>query len=118
MKLTRLAIALAAPLSLQFVALPAPAYAQAPTHYERAILAGLDAPTRTAVQRRATGGNTVAGVVATMLLNNYQRVGPTTPGEAVSVVAVDFVRGTVVLRKGDETLVLHRFNTATLVIAP
>ena len=117
MKLTRLAIALAAPLSLQFVALPAPAYAQGPTHYERAILTGLDTSTRQMVQRRATGGNTVSGVVATTLLNNYQQMGPTTPGEAVSVVAIDFVRGTVVLRKG-ETLVLHRFNAATLAITP
>jgi hypothetical protein len=119
MKLARLAFALAAPLALQFTAMPAPAFAQSgPTAYERAILAGLDSPTRTEVQRRARGGDNVTGVVAIILLNNYQSAGPTSPGEAVSVVAVDFARGTVVLRKGADELVLHRFDPATLHIHP
>ena len=116
MKLSRVAIALAAPITLQFAALSAPALAQsrAPTAYERAILAELDAPTRTEVQRRATAGDNVTGVVAIILLNNYQAQGATTPGAAVSVVAVDFARGTVVLRKGPDAFELHRFDPATL----
>jgi hypothetical protein len=119
MNLSRVAFALVAPLTLQFAAVSAPALAQSsPTAYERAILTGLDAPTRREVTRRATGGDNVTGVVAIILLNNYQASGPTTAGEAVSVVAVDFARGTVVLRKGAETLVLHRFDPATLRMVP
>jgi len=119
MNLSRIAFAFAVPITLQFAALSAPAMAQAsPTAYERAILAGLDAPTRGEVQRRATGGDNVTGVVAIILLNNYQAAGATSPGEAVTVVAVDFARGTVVLKKGDETLVLHRFDPATLRLLP
>ena len=118
MKLSRLAFALAAPLTLQFAVMSAPAMARSPTAYERAILAGLDTATRGEVQGRARGGDTVTGVVAIILLNNYQAQGASTPGEAVAVVAVDFARGTVVLRKGTDTLVLHRFDPATLRLLP
>jgi len=116
MKLSRVAILCLAPVSLSLAALPAPVLAQAPSSYERAILEGLDAATRTEVQGRATAGNTVSGVVATKLLNNYQHAGPRTPGAAVTVVAVDFVRGAVVLREAPDTLVLERFDTRTLNI--
>src|SRR5437868_5974174 len=119
MNLSRVALFLAAPIALQVAAMPAPALAQAaPTAYERAILSGLDAATRTEVRRRSTRGDNVTGVVAIILLNNYQATGPTTPGEAVTVVAVDFARGTVVLRKGADNLVLHRFDPATLRMVP
>jgi hypothetical protein len=118
MNLARVAFAFAAPLTLSLAAVSAPAYAQGHSAYERAILAGLDGTTRTEVQRRAAGGDNVSGVVAVILLNNYQASGATSPGEAVSVVAVDFVRGTVVLRKGAEELVLHRFDPATLRMTP
>jgi len=120
MNLARVAIALMAPITLSLAAPPAPASAQrsSPTAYERAILAGLDAPTRAEVQGRATAGNNVTGVVAIILLNNYQTVDTKSPGQAVSVVAVDFARGTVVLRKGAEELVLHRFDPATLRLLP
>ena len=119
MNLSRVAFAFMVPLTLQFAAMSAPAMAQSsPTAYERAVLAGLDAPTRAEVRRRATGGDNVTGVVAVILLNNYQAAGPSTPCEAVAVVAVDFERGTVVLRKGADTLVLHRFDAATLRMLP
>ena len=113
MKLSRVAIAFVAPITLM---LAAPAAAQ--TAYERAILAELDAPTRAEVQRRATGGDNVVGVVAIILLNNYQHAGASTPGAAVSVVAVDFARGTVVLRKGPENYELRNFNRQTLALVP
>ena len=116
MKLSRVAIFCLAPVALSFTALPAPALAQSPSSYERAILEGLDSATRREVQQRATAGNTVSGVVATKLLNNYQHAGPRTPGAAVTVVAVDFVRGAVVLREAPDVLVLERFDTATLNI--
>ena len=116
MKLSRVAIACLAPLTLSLTVLPAPALAQAPSAYERAILVGLDATTRAEVERRATGGNTVSGVVATKLLNNYQQAGPRTPGAAVTVVAVDFERGAVVLREAPDVLVLERFDPRTLNI--
>jgi hypothetical protein len=118
MILARFAFAVAAPLTLSLAAVSAPAHAQGHSAYERAILAGLDSSTRAEVQRRSAGGDNVSGVVAIILLNNYQAAGATTPGEAVSIVAIDFVRGTVVLKKGAEELVLHRFDPASLRLQP
>ena len=114
MNLSRVAIYCVAPIALSLTALSAPALAQGPTPYERAILHEMDTATRTEVTRRATGGDNVTGVVAIILLNNYQARGASTPGAAVSVVAVDFARGTVVLRKGPDAFELHRFDPATL----
>ena len=40
--------------------------------FERAYLSEMDAATRAEVEKRATAGNTISGVIATILLNNYQ----------------------------------------------
>ena len=40
--------------------------------FERAFLTEMDAATRAEVEKRATAGNTVSGVIATMLLNSNQ----------------------------------------------
>ena len=49
------------------------AFAQTPSPaMQQAILAGLNAETRTEIERRATGGNTVYEVLRVTLLNNMQ----------------------------------------------
>jgi hypothetical protein len=84
--------------------------------FERAYLGEMDAATRAEVEKRATGGNTVVGVTATILLNNYQSANPgKTPG-ALSVAAVDFVRGVVVIQTGTNQYDLVRFDPKTLSI--
>ena len=107
MTLTRVAIAVAA------LAASAPAVAATPA-FERALLAELDATTRAEVERRATGGNTVTGVVGTILLNNYQAAGPRNAGESVEVVAVDFGRGAAVIRRAPNVFEVVRFDPRTL----
>jgi hypothetical protein len=73
----------------------------------------MDAATRAEVEKRATGGNTISGVIATMLLNSNQMA---THGQAgaISVVAIDFVRGVVVIQKGPNQYEPVRFDPKTL----
>ena len=49
-----------------------------------------------------------------MLLNNYYEAGARTPGEALTVVAVDFGRGVAVLRRDPSTWEVVRFDSQTL----
>lgn len=114
MKLRRIAIACVAPIALHFAALSAPAMAQAPTDFEQAMLAQLDDATRAEVEQRATGGNTVLNVIGTILLNNYQAAGPRNAGAALTVVAVDFGRGTAVVQRASNVFELIRFDPRTL----
>lgn len=115
MNLSHVAIAFVAPMALNLSVLSAPAVAQAsPSSFEHAMLAELDAPTRAEVQRRATNGNTVMGVVGTILLNNYYKAGARKPGQALSVAAVDFSRGVVIFRRAPNLLELQRFDPKTL----
>lgn len=102
------------PIAMAMIASSAPALAAAPSPFERAMLAQLDAPTRAAVEKRAVGGNTVSGVIGTTLLNNYYGAGPHKPGEALNVVAVDFARGTVVFRRSANVFEVQRFDPRTL----
>ncbi len=114
MNVRRLAIASIAPVALSFAALSAPALAQTPSAFERAMLAELDAPTRAQVESRATAGNTVTGVVGTILLNNYYAAGARKPGTPLEVVSVDFSRGIVVFRRSPRVFEVQRFDPRTL----
>jgi len=114
MTFTRVAIACAAPIALSFAALSAPALAQTSPAFERAILGELDAATRADVQKRATGGNRVYEVIGTILLNKYHAAGAKNPGEALTVVALDFARGVAVLGTDQRTYEIIRFDTKTL----
>ncbi|MCX8476447.1 MAG: hypothetical protein MT490_11685 [Sphingomonas sp.] len=98
------------------LAAPSPALAQAstPSTFERAMLAELDAPTRAEVERRAVAGNTVKGVIGTILLNNYYAAGARRPGRALTVVAIDFSLGVVVFRRAANVFEVQRFNPQTL----
>jgi hypothetical protein len=112
---SRIAFACAAPFLLSAVAWSAPAVAQgAPTAFERAVLAQLNASTRASVEQRATDGNSVTNVVGTILLNNYYQAGAENPGQPLTVVAVDFGRGIVVLRREPTTWEVVRFDPQTL----
>ena len=116
MNLSRVAIACAAPILLSFSVSSAPALAQAstPTAFERAMLAELDDATRADVERRATAGNTVKGVIGTILMNNYYKVGARRPGQAVTVAAIDFSLGAVVFQRAPNVFELRRFDPRTL----
>ena len=83
--------------------------------FERAYLTEMDAATRAEVEKRATAGNTVSGVIATMLLNSNQMAKHGQAG-AISVVAIDFVRGVVVIQKGPGQYEPVRFDPKTLQV--
>ena len=84
--------------------------------FERAFLGEMDAATRAEVEKRATAGNTISGVIATILLNNYQSANPGKAVGPLSVVAVDFVRGVVVIHTGTNQYEPVRFDPKTLSI--
>ena len=111
MTFTRLAVACAAPIAL---ALTAPAVAQTSPAFERAMLGEMDAATRADVEKRASGGNTVSGIIGTILLNRYEAAGAKKPGEALTILAVDFARGVAVLGHDQDTYEIIRFNPKTL----
>lgn len=118
MNLRRFVIACSALVATVVIALPdqaqtQPAPALSPA-FERAILAEMDAATRAEVERRAVAGNTVQGVIATMLLNDNQMAKHGKAGGPISVVAVDFVRGVVVVQNGPNQYALVRFDPKTL----
>lgn len=118
MNLNRAVVTFSAPVVFGFAALSMPTVAQAaPSTFEKALLAELDAPTRAAVEKRVVGGNTVTGVIATTLLNNYESAGARNPGEALDVVAVDFSRGVVVFRRAQNVFEVQRFDSKTLQMA-
>ena len=79
-----------------------------------AILAELDQATRTEVQRRATGGNSVYEVLAITLLNNLQLANAT----GARVVAIDFGREVAVVEQAGQPLRVISFNAQTLTIRP
>jgi predicted methyltransferase len=95
-------------------ALPAPS-----TAWVRAIVDGLDAPTRAEVESRSTGGNHPYEVLRVILLNNMQLANLVQPGQPPlsDVVAIDFIREHVVVRQGDATRVLN-FNRTNLTLKP
>jgi len=114
MTFTRVVLAWAAPVALGLTAYSAPATAQTSPAFERAMLAEMAPATRADVQKRATGGNTVSGIIGTILLNRYHAAGAKHPGEALSVLAVDFERGVAVLGHDKRTYEIIRFDPKTL----
>ena len=100
-------------LSVQAQTPPRPALSPA---FERAYLSEMDAATRAEVEKRATGGNTISGVIATMLLNSSQMATHSKAGTPISVVAIDFVRGVVVIQNGPNQYEPVRFDPKTLKV--
>jgi hypothetical protein len=114
MTFIRVAMACAMPVALGLATLSAPAAAKTSPAFERAMLAEMDAPTRAAVSKRVSGGNSVTGVISTILLNHYQAAGPKHPGAALTVIAVDFARGVAVLGSNQKTFEIIKFDSKTL----
>ena len=100
-------------LSVQAQTPPRPALSPA---FERAYLSEMDAATRAEVEKRATGGNTISGVIETMLLNSNQMTKHGKAGGAITVVAVDFVRGVVVIQTAPNQYEPVRFDPKTLQV--
>jgi hypothetical protein len=67
------------------------------------MLGEMDDATRAAVTARATGGNTVAAVIGTILINNYEAAGAKHPGHPLTIVAIDYARGVAVLGYDEDT---------------
>ena len=108
------------PLALAVMLAAPAAFAQTPTPaMQRAILDGLNAETRSEIERRATGGNSVYEVLRITLLNNMQLANLIQPGQPPlsEVVAIDFVRSVAVVRQGD-TLRVIGFDAQTLRYKP
>jgi hypothetical protein len=120
MSLYRVIIPYASLAAIGVMALPVQAQTPPPPTpspaFERAFLGEMDASTRAEVEKRATGGNTVSGVIATTLLNDNQMATHHQAGGPISVVAVDFVRGVVVIQKGPDQYEPVRFDPKTLRI--
>src|SRR6188472_1451463 len=119
MNVRHVAIACIAWAAISGMALPGQAQTPPPPTtspaFERAYLTEMDAATRAEVEKRATGGNTVSGVIATMLLNSNQMAKHGQAG-AISVVAIDFIRGVVVIQKGPGQYEPVRFDPKTLQV--
>ena len=120
MSLRRVVIAYVALAAMGVMALPVQAQTPPPPTpspaFERAFLGEMDAATRAEVEKRATAGNTISGVIATMLLNDNQMARHGKAGAPISVVAVDFVRGVVVIQNGPDQYEPVRFDPKTLRI--
>jgi hypothetical protein len=82
--------------------------------FERAFLSEMDETTRAEVEKRATGGNSISGVIATILLNSSQMATHSKAGTPISVVAIDFIRGVVVIQNGPNQYEPVRFDPKTL----
>ena len=117
MTFTRFAVACVTPITLSLAVLSAPAMAQTATAsnaFERAMLAEMDSSTRSAVSGRATGGNTVAAVIGTTIINNYEARGAKHPGRPLTIIAIDYDRGVAVLGYDQETFEVVKFDKKTL----
>ncbi len=96
---------------LGLLAAPTLVKAQPSQGLQQAELAELSPEKRAEVQQRATAGNTIRGVLETMLLNNLQLRYP-----ANRIVALDFGRGAVAYAVTDGSIRVANFNKTTLVI--
>ena len=97
MSCRRVVVACFALAAMGVMALPARAQVPPPPTpspaFERAFLSEMDEATRAEVEKRATGGNTISGVIETMLLNSNQMTKHGKAGGALTIIAVDLVRG-------------------------
>ena len=88
-----------------------PALAASYTKHEEAELAQLTPDLRAQVEARITNGQTIRGILETMLLNNVSAL-----FAARRVEAVDFEKGVLVIAMADGSPKLVPFDVTTLVI--
>ena len=84
--------------------------------FERAYLTEMDDATRAEVEKRATGGNTISGVIATMLLKSSQMATHSKADTPITVVAIDLILGVVVIQNGPNQYEPVRFDPKTLKV--
>ena len=77
--------------------------------FERAYLSEMNDATRAEVEKRATGGNTISGVIATMLLNSSQMAKHGKAGRRYRSSPSTF-RGVVVIQNGPNQYEPVRFD--------
>ena len=87
---------------------------QIPAPMVRAIQEMVSPATLRDLQARATGGNTMEGVLETTLLNNLQLIDPGTRG--AHIIAIDFTRQVVVAAVGDQPPQVYHFDRLTLAV--
>ena len=120
MSCRRVVVACFALAAMGVMALPARAQVPPPPTpspaFERAFLSEMDEATRAEVEKRATGGNTISGVIATMLLNSSQMATHSRAGTPITVVAIDFIRGVVVIQTAPNQYEPVRFDPKTLQV--
>lgn len=87
------------------------AFAYTPTAVEKAELSQLSPAKQKEVLARATGGNTVSGVIKTMLLNQISD--DFANGDSISV---DFTEAVIVVQNKKGQLRAYEFDTVTLVV--
>jgi len=107
-KLAISALAAAASLGIASAAI-----AKTPTAVEKAELSMLSPAKQKEVLARAVGGNTVSGVIETMLLN--QLSADWASGDAISI---DFIQDVFVVRNKKGQLQDYVFDAATLTVTP
>jgi hypothetical protein len=106
---TRRALGLASFVAV--AALPALAIAADIGRIDDAELAQLSPEVAAQVKARAVAGNTIGGVMETMLLNSMP-----TSLSAKRIVAIDFRKADVVFERNDGTLKDVPFDTTTLKV--
>jgi hypothetical protein len=94
---------------------PAVGIVEAPAPMIRAIEEMLSPETRREITQRATGGNTVYGVLETILLNNLQILDAR--GLGSRIIAIDFSREVMVASIANEAPKVFRFDRRTLAIS-
>jgi hypothetical protein len=93
------------------VLLSSAAYAYTPTALEKAELAQLSPAKQKEVLARATGGNTIHGVIETMLLNQISD-----DFASGKVVGLDVTEGVIVVQNKKGQLKAFGFDTVNLVL--
>jgi hypothetical protein len=87
------------------------AHAAEMTARDKAVFGMLSPPLQEQVKSRLTGGNTVRGVLETMLLNKISELFATN-----RIQAVDFDKGVAIVERADGNVDTVFFDTATLII--
>jgi hypothetical protein len=109
----QLSLALGAVVFATSLGLSSAVLAKAPTAVEKAELAMLSPDKQKEVLARATGGNTVSGVIETMLLNQISD--DFANGDAISI---DFTQELFVVRDKKGRLRAYEFDNVTLTVTP
>lgn len=111
--MTKITVTLGALIFATSLGMSSAVLAKAPTAIEKAELSMLTPAKQKEVLARATGGNTVSGVIETMLLNQISD--DFANGDAISI---DFTQELFVVRNKKGQLKEYEFDSATLTVTP